>query len=156
MWGGYVLIPEEIVVQTKNMAPDRRLLAILNKSYHHYCAMLPKADIHYFLISKSVLKKLGARIGDRIVVELKKPELKYGVPISEEFQAVLDSDEEGSSYFHHLTPGAQRSLILAIGKYKNPQLRLDCSILIMRHLILRNGNLDFKILGQKSFKDSVL
>ena len=65
------------------------------------------------------------------------------------------SDEEGSSYFHQLTPGAQRSLILAIGKYKNPQLRLDRSILIMRHLILRNGNLDFKILGQ-SFKDSLV
>jgi hypothetical protein len=100
------------------------------------------------------MKKMKWSLGNQIVVQIEKADLKYGIPICEELEAVLEADPEGSDYFHTLTLGAQRSLIHVINKYKNPQLRLDRSIILLRHLCLRQGNLDFKILNE-NFKKGV-
>jgi hypothetical protein len=150
----YIIIPPEVVQDMLKIAPDKRVRCMLDGKIEHYCAMLPKDGFHYILLNKSLMKKLSWSIGDTVSVQIEKQELKYGIPISEEMEEVLNSDYEGYEYFEALTPGAQRSLIHVINKYKNPQLRIDRSIILLRHLVLRKGNLDFKILGTQ-FKEGL-
>lgn len=155
MYACHIPIPDDIFQAMLLMAPDKRVKCILNHSFVHYAAMSPQKDsYHFILLNKDIMKKMKWNNGDTVVVELQTPDLKYGIPICEELEAVLDSDQEGSDYFHQLTIGAQRSLIHVINKYKNPQLRLDRSIILLRHLVLRQGNLDFKILNE-NFKEGV-
>lgn len=146
MWSAHIIIPEDIYRKMLFKAPDKRILAIFNQDYEQYCAMLPKGDMHYILVSKQALKKMNAQRGDQVTVELKTQDLKYGVPICEELEQILAYDDQASLLFHGLTPGMQRSLILMIGKYKNIQLRIDRSLILMEHIKLRHGKIDNKIL----------
>jgi len=154
MWEMHIPIPENVFNEMLKIVSDKRVKCILNGSVEHYCAMMPKVDFHYLLLNKSIMKSMKLKLGDAISVELFKPNLKYGIPICREFEEVLENDIEGSDYFHKLGMGAQRTLINVINKYKNPQLRIDRSIILLRHLVLRNGNLDFKILNA-NFKESL-
>lgn len=151
----HIPIPDEVYSTMLKLAPDKRVKCSFENGIVHYAAMLPsKNSYHFILLNKDIVKKMKWSQGDTIEVKMEKADLKYGIPICEELEAVLEADPEGSEYFHTLTMGAQRTLIHVINKYKNPQLRLDRSIILMRHLCLRNGNLDFKILGAK-FKEGV-
>jgi len=155
MYEHHIPIPDEVYQSMLKIAPDKRIKCIFKRGFVHYAAMLPsKNSYHYILLNKEIIKKMKWKLGDHIEVQLEKADLKYGIPICEELEAVLHSDVEGSDYFHRLTIGAQRSLIHVINKYKNPQLRLDRSIILLRHLVLRQGNLDFKILNE-NFKEGI-
>ncbi len=151
----HIPLPDEVFKTMLELAPDKRVKCTFDNGFVHYAAMLPsKNSYHYILLNKDIIKKMKWSLGDTIEVKIEKADLKYGIPICEELEAVLNSDPEGSDYFHALTLGAQRSLIHVINKYKNPQLRLDRSIILMRHLCTRNGNLDFKILNT-NFKEGI-
>lgn len=155
MYEHHIPIPDGVFATLVKIAPDKRVKCTFTNGFVHYAAMSPsKNSYHYILLNKDIVKKMNWNLGDSIEVQIEKADLKYGIPICEELQAVLDEDAEGSDYFHKLTIGAQRSLIHVINKYKNPQLRLDRSIILMRQLCLRGGNLDFKIL-QVNFKEGV-
>ncbi|MFH6604300.1 YdeI/OmpD-associated family protein [Maribacter algicola] len=49
-------------------------------------------------------------------------------------EAVFESGPEGQQIFESFTPGKKRGLIYAIARYKNPQTRIDKSILICENL----------------------
>jgi hypothetical protein len=149
LWESYIPIPQNIYSKMLQLAPDKRILCILNEKIHHYCAMLPKNGFHYILLNRTLVKELQKLGNHTVNVELLKQDLPYGIPICEELSAVLKEDVEGSMFFHQLTPGAQRSLIHVINKYKNPTLRIERSILLLHHLVERRGALDFKILSTK-------
>lgn len=152
-YGPYLPLPEDVFTEMFKIAPDKRVKCKFG-DLEHYCAMQPKDGSHFIMLNKPMLKKLGWSMGDTVTVQIEKQELKYGIPISEEMEEVLNSDFEGSEYFHALTKGTQRSLIHVINKYKSSQLRIDRSIIILQHLVLRRGNLDFKIL-QQNFKEGI-
>ena len=61
---------------------------------------------------------------------------------------LLEQDEEGSKYFHQLTPGKKRSLIYLVGSVKNIDSQLNKGLAILDHLKAEQGNLDFKKLNQ--------
>lgn len=151
----HIPLPDEVFKTMLELAPDKRVKCSFENGFVHYAAMSPsKNSYHYILLNKDIIKKMNWSLGDTIEVIIEKAELKYGIPICEELEAVLEADPEGSVYFHALTVGAQRSLIHVINKYKNSQLRLDRSIILLRHLCLRQGNLDFKILNA-NFKEGI-
>ncbi len=151
----HIPIPADVCAAMLKQAPDKRVKCSFDNGFVHYAAMSPsKNSYHYILLNGDIMKKMKWNLGDTIEVKIEKADLKYGIPICEELEAVLNSDPEGSDFFHALTIGAQRSLIHVINKYKNPQLRLDRSIILMRHLCLRGGHLDFKILTE-NFKEVV-
>lgn len=149
LWESYIPIPDLIYQEMIQIAPDKRVLCILNDSVQHYCAMLTKNGMHYLLLNKEILKELKESDGTSISVELQKADLKYGIPICKELEEVLAADPEGENYFHALTKGVQRSLIHIINKYKNPQLRIERSILLLHYLVEKEGKLDFKQLMMK-------
>ncbi|MFK7984322.1 MAG: hypothetical protein AB8G86_30390 [Saprospiraceae bacterium] len=62
-------------------------------------------------------------------------------------------DEVGSTFFHQLTPGKQRSLLHLIGKPKNSAIRLKKAVVVLDFLKTNNGKLDFKLLNI-AFKES--
>ena len=155
MYEHHIPIPDNAYKTIRELAPDKRVKCIFDNGFVHYAAMLPsKNSYHYILLNKDIVKKMKWSLGDSVEVKIVKSDLKYGIPICEELEAVLSADPEGSDFFHSLTMGAQRSLIHVINKYKNPQLRLDRSIILLRHLCLRQGKLDFKILNA-NFKEGI-
>lgn len=154
LWMAYIPIPEEVYQSMLKVAPDKRIRCILNNSYEQYSAMMSSGELRFIMLNKAVLKALGVAVGDKIAVELQTQDLQYGVPISQEMEEVLNTDYEGSEYFHKLPMGAQRSLILMIGKFKNPQLRIDRSLILMRHLVARQGKIDNQAL-RDSFREGI-
>jgi len=150
--GPYIEIPEDIYKELLKITTDKRVKCTLNNTITVSRAMAPKGSFHYILLNKEVLKESKINVGEDIVVELQPDESKYGMPISEEMEEVLYNDPEGSAIFHKLTPGAQRTLIHVINRFKSSNLKIERSFVILEHLKKTKGKIDFEILNQ-DFKD---
>jgi uncharacterized protein YdeI (YjbR/CyaY-like superfamily) len=70
------------------------------------------------------------------------------MPVCEEFEAVIFGDENVFHYFKALTPGKQRNLIHLVNKIKNPDIKINRSMAIAKHLLETNGVLEFKQLNE--------
>lgn len=152
LWGYHIPVPLEIAKTFINDS-GQRVLCTLNGQRQIHCALMPDGKGGFFInLNKELRKELQLSLGDLIAVELKKDESKYGMPVPEELEALFEIDEEGSKYFHELTPGKQRSLIYQIGKPKNSDTRLQKAIVIFDYLKSTRGRLDYKEL-QQAFKD---
>ncbi|MFN3639665.1 MAG: DUF1905 domain-containing protein [Flavobacterium sp.] len=154
-WEQHLVIPDDIFLSLLKETKDKRVICTLNKTLSFHCAMLPKTTFHYILLNKETCKKLNIHLNDDVEVELIPDTSKYGMTISEEFQEVLFSDPIGSTLFHQLTPGKQRTLIHVINKYKSAQLKIEKSFVILEHLKNSGGQLDFKGLNEdfKNYKN---
>jgi len=151
-YGPYIEIPEAIYQELLKITTDKRVKCTLNNTITVSRAMAPKGSFHYILLNKEVLKEAKISIGDSVLVELQPDESKYGMPISEEMEEVLYNDPDGSILFHKLTPGAQRTLIHIINRFKSSNLKIERSFVILEHLKKTNGKIDFELLNQ-DFKD---
>ena len=75
------------------------------------------------------------------------------MPLPEELKTAWDLDEDGSTLFHSLTMGKQRSLVHLIGKPKSSEIRIRKALTMLEYLKSVNGNLDFKDLNE-AFKNA--
>lgn len=107
--------------------------------------MIPWGEIFTIIVNKSKRDKLGIAAGDKVSVELAADESKYGLPMPEELQEVLDQDPEGDQLFHLLTPGKQRSILYFVGKVKDIDKRIHTALIFIDHIKKNNG----KILPQE-------
>lgn len=128
---------------------DRRIICTINGIVKQYCALMPHHGEYYILMNKANRTKLQISIGDEVEVSIEKDRSKYGRPIPESFQVLLDQDDEGSRLFHALTPGKQRSLIYLVEKVKNIDSQLNKGMAILDHLKEMNGTIEFKALNAK-------
>lgn len=152
LWGYHIVVPDQ-VAQAFLDAETRRVVCTLNGVLTFQCALMPNKNGFYFInINKANRKKLNLEIGSEVEVYLEQDESKYGLPVPEEFQALLELDDEGSQLFHQLTPGKQRTLLFLIGKPKTSNTRLKKAIVVIEYLKSTKGKLDFKELNQ-AFKD---
>ncbi|MEM9920465.1 MAG: YdeI/OmpD-associated family protein [Bacteroidota bacterium] len=153
LWGHHIRVPKPIAeafIEGKN----RRVLCILNDQFEIHCALMPDGKQGYFInINKEIRTKLKLKVGSEIHAELKKDESEYGLPMPEELAELFRQDEEGSTLFHALSPGKQRSLLYIIGKPKSSNTRLRKALVVVDYLKSTGGKLDFKALNQ-AFKDS--
>ncbi|WP_420318043.1 DUF1905 domain-containing protein [Ekhidna sp.] len=145
-WSYYVAIPKDIGNQFIN-GENRRIICTINKSEPIHSALMPKGEIYSVYVKKDFMKKYSIAEGDEVTVQLEKDISEYGMPIPESFQILLDQDTEGSTYFHELTMGKQRTLIHLVGKVKNVDSQLAKGLAIMHHLKESKGELDFKRLN---------
>lgn len=128
---------------------NRRVICIINNSTKINCALMPDGTGHWFIfMNQAIRSKLKIQPGDNLTITLEKDTSDYGMEMPAELLELLNQDEEGSSYFHDLTPGKQRSLIYLVLKVKNSNSRLNKSLAILHHLKEFHGKLDFKILMQ--------
>lgn len=109
---------------------------------------MPMGEQEWFInVNKKICDKLGLVEGQEVDVHLEKDRTEYGMPMPDELREVLNQDEEGSKLFHALTPGKQRNLIYIGSNVKNPNIRLRRAIVIVNHLKMQAGAIDFKALN---------
>ncbi len=149
LWGHHIVIPIDIKEKFV-IDKDRRVIIKINGSQEIPCAIMPNGDDYFFInVNKENRKKLKIKEGDKVTVEIKKDESKYGMPMPEEFEEILYLDPEVEKYFQQLTPGKQRNLLHLIGKPKGQETRIKKAIVISEHLKTHKGRLDFKILNEE-------
>jgi hypothetical protein len=147
LWGHHIHIPAAMAGPFLKAA-NRRVICSLNNELEFQCALMPKGDGDFFInINKEIRKKLGLKEGMQVSVKLKPDDSKYGLPMPEEFEELLRQDEEGSAFFHGLTPGRQRALIHIAGSPKTSSTRLKKALVILDYLKSTGGKLDFRALN---------
>ena len=121
---------------------SRRVVCTLNGTETFPCALMPHDGAFFLMVNKATRARLGVVAGDLVTVEIVKDESKYGMPMPEELQEVLDQDAEGDRLFHALTPGKQRSMLYFIGKIKDIDRRIHTALIFLEHLKRNDGKID--------------
>lgn len=124
---------------------SRRVICTINDTESFQCALMPSSGDFVIVVNKTKREKLRIAAGDKIMVELRADESRYGLPMPEEFEEVLNQDPEGHKLFHELTAGKQRSLLYMIGKIKDVDRRIHTALLFVEHLKKNDG----KIIGER-------
>lgn len=127
----------------------RRVLCSINGGKKFHCALMPDADELYIIVNKKHRDELGIVAGDTVNVVLERDESKYGLPMPEEFQAVLDQDEDGDGLFHALGKGLQRSILYLLSRPKDIDVRIHHSLIVLQHLKDNGG----KVIGDKLYHE---
>lgn len=146
-WSYHVPVPEKISSELLEKNQLRVLVSINHQGPYHMALMKAKA-YWYLLINQEIRSKLSLESGDALTITITSDFSEYGHELPDEFQVLMDQDEEGTRYFKSLTPGKQRSLVYLVTKVKNPESRMKKSLAIMHHLRLTKGKLDFKQLNE--------
>ncbi len=120
---------------------SRRVVCTINGGESFQCALLPSDGDFVIVVNKIKRDKLKIVDGDKINVELKVDETKYGLPMPEELQEVLDQDPAGDKLFHSLTPGKQRSILYFVGKVKDIDRRIHTALIFIEHLKQNDGKI---------------
>ncbi len=89
---------------------------------------------YVIMFSKRYQKELNVFQNDYFELQLFEDTSKYGVEMPEELEAVLMSDYQAYKIFESFTSGKQRSIIYTIIRIKNPQSRIDKSIIMCNNL----------------------
>lgn len=145
-WHFHIPIEDHVAVQMMDEHHRRVLIWIKGSGPYHMALMKSKA-YWYVLVNQELRKKLDLDEVQLFPVRIERDLSEFGHELPEEFQELLDQDEEGNDYFRKLTPGKQRSLIYLITTVKNPESRMRKSLAIIHHLKLAKGKLDFKQLN---------
>ncbi len=153
LWYFYIPVPIDIANYFLGEDGNRRVVATYNGSKEIQCALFPNGNDQWFLnLGKDVRKMTGLKVGDEVVVTIKKDESEYGLPLPEELAELWAIDDEGKRVFHLLTKGKQRSLLHIVGKPKTTETRVKKAIIMNDYLKSTGGKLDYTEL-QEAFKN---
>ena len=140
----HIYIPEQVMQPFIDKQVKRLLIkASYNKKAMHFYAAFVKdknTDDFRIMFGKHLQKQLGVLQNDYFKVQLFEDNSKYGVDVPEELDAVFKSDVEAFTLFENLTAGKKRSIIYAISRFKNSQIRIDKSLIMCDNL--KRGHLD--------------
>ncbi len=138
----FLEVSKEIVAGFGFEGKSKRVVCSINGSEGFQCALMPSGDIFYIIVNKKKRDALGIAAGDTVGVELVRDESKYGLPMPDELQEVLNQDPEGDRLFHGLTAGKQRSLLYYIGsKSTDVDKRIHYSLIVIEHLKRNEGKI---------------
>ena len=146
LWGFHFRIPEEVAIKFKN-GKDRRIIATFNNQIKNHCAIMPSHEGPFIMLNKQLVQQLNIEEGDLVAIQIEKDNSEFGMPICEEFEAVILGDKEVFNHFKRLTPGKQRNLIHLVNKIKSPDIKMIRSMAIAHHLMEAKGKLEFKQLN---------
>ena len=157
LWYYHFSIPDEIAKELI-IDDNKRVICTVNGEFSWPAAIMKSEHYWFILVNKSTMNKLSLQEGASVEVTLEKDNSTYGFEMPEEFQTLIDQDDEVNQYFHQLTKGKQRSLIYIITKVKSPDSRLRKALAIGYHLKDVQGNLNFKLLNEtiKAFNNKAL
>jgi len=147
LWGHHFRIPEEIakeLIEGKN----RRVVVTFNESVKNHCAIMSSPEGSFIMLNKGIVKQLKIKTGDLVNLEIEKDTSEFGMPVSEEFEAVIFGDEQVFQYFNALTPGKQRNLLHLINKIKSSDIRINRAMAIAHHLLETKGKIEFRQLNE--------
>ncbi|MBL4709868.1 MAG: DUF1905 domain-containing protein [Flavobacteriales bacterium] len=147
LWGFHFRIPDEIA-NSFVKGKDRRVICTFNGAVKNHCAIMSSQEGPFIMLNRALVKQLKIQIGDKVKLEIEKDISEFGMPISEEFEAIILGDQEVFQYFDPLTPGKKRNLIHLINKIKSSEIKITRSMAISYHLIESKGKIDFKQLNE--------
>lgn len=140
-----IVIPERVAVQFYEDGHKRVLvkLQFVDFEFEFHAALNRWKDGSFsIMFSKRKQKELGIFPNDYFQLQLMEDTSKYGVEMPEELEAVFQEDREAFHIFESFTKGKQRGIIYMILAFKNPQTRIDKSIVLCGNL--RRGIQDNK------------
>ncbi len=149
LWPYYVPVPAPVVAAFHG-AGIRRFVVTLNDAVEHQCAFTPiGGGVYVVVLNQKIRTKLNLHPGALVQVSVRPDESTYGLPMPEEFQAVLDEDEEGNRLLHALPPGKRRTLLYIVGQGRDTDARIRRALVIVEHLKARKGKLNYPELGEE-------
>ena len=149
LWGWFLPVDDSVVQEIKDRGWNRLVAKIENASPLH-CAIIPIGNgIKGITLNKPFVKKNAFLLWQNLHIVLSEDKSKYGMPISEEFTAVLDEDDEALHHFDRLSPGKQRNLIYYVGNVKSSDIKIRRALVVAEHLKMNSGKIDFKSLNQE-------
>lgn len=129
-------IPDEVVAVFKE-AKIKRFICTLNGEYEMPCGMHAlKGGERYLMISKRIRSAYDLDPAAPVEVELREDTSEFGYPVPEEWQAILDFDEEAAVVFTQLSPGKQRSILHMVASAKREETRITRALKIAENLKL--------------------
>jgi len=138
----FIRVPARIGSTFEKKDGTRRIVCTINGVEPFQCALVPSSEGDFLIVvNKAKRTKLRIAAGDKLDVEIKRDESKYGLPMPAEFKEVLKQDRVGNKYFHALTPGKQRSILWWIGKIKDIDKRIHTALVFIEHLKRNNGKI---------------
>ncbi|MBI4536237.1 MAG: DUF1905 domain-containing protein [Ignavibacteriae bacterium] len=147
LWGCHFRVPNSVAKRFVK-GGSRRVFCTLNGAGVHQCALLPHGSGSFVItVNKKRREELGLSFGMSVNVSLWRDETKYGLPLPEELNALLQQDDEGNALFHALTRGRQRTLLYIIGSVKSREKRIDRAIAVVNHLKTNKGRINYKQLN---------
>ena len=155
LWGHHIVVPDEISEEFLTEGIKRLVCTLFDKMEFH-CALMARGEVletaqpgKYFInINKELRVKFGLEPGSEVRATLRPDDSKYGLPMPEELAELLSQDSEGDRLFHALTPGKQRNLLYIAGKPKGSETRLKKAVVIIEHLKINLGKINFKQLNE--------
>jgi hypothetical protein len=129
----YVPIPAEVSDPLVESG-TRRVLATVNGYTINRGIMGRKDGERYLMLSRQILKEMGADYGDVVTVSLEPDPNPDHIELGEEFQAALDLDPEASTRFFSFPPGGQRSLAYYVNSAKREETRINRALEITHKL----------------------
>lgn len=146
-WQYHIPVPDQLVSELMDES-HRRVLVWLDQTGPYHMALFKAKTCWYILINQQLRYRLEIEEGNQVNIKIERDHSEFGHEVPEEFQVMLDQDEEASTIFRALTPGKQRSLVYLVTKVKNPESRMKKSLAIMHHLRLSKGKIDGKQLNE--------
>jgi len=126
---------------------NQRLIIRLDNTIEWQCGLLAMGEGSACVtIQSKRLKELKKTIGDDVEVRFFKDESTYGVEVAEEIAEYLAQDPESFRRFSLLTPSMQRYILNYVTTVKNPDKRLERTLLLMRNLLQSTE-------GKESFRE---
>lgn len=146
-WHYHIPVPDAIAEKMMDET-HRRVLIWIKDSGPYHMALMKAKECWYVLVNQELRKKLDLDEKRTFSVKIERDHSEFGHDVPDEFQILLDQEEEGNNYFRALTPGKQRSLIFIVTTVKNSESRMKKSLAIIHHLKIAKGKLDFKQLNE--------
>lgn len=136
-----ILVPEDLLIELNDGLEkgryNQRVIVSINQTIEWQGGLVAFGKgLGYIALSKERLKKLNAKEGDTIEVELQKDYSKYGHEFPEELKEVLAQDQQAKQRFDALTPGKQRTIIYYILQNKTSDKKIEKSLFFMHNLKL--------------------
>lgn len=136
-------VARELVVPFEFKGNLRRVICTLNGIETFNCSLFPSKGDYFLTLNKKLRDRLGIESGDIVIVELKKDDSKYGMPMPEEFAEVLRQDPDGERLFNKLSPGDQRLMLKLIVFVKDTDRRIARALTGIELLKRSDGKFDY-------------
>ncbi|HEX8299990.1 MAG TPA: YdeI/OmpD-associated family protein [Rubricoccaceae bacterium] len=102
---------------------SRRVVAVMN-GVPVRRAVVTHEGAPVLLVGLPLLRTIGARMGDTVLVDATPDPDPDRIDLGDEFEAVLADDTEAAARFFSFTPGRQRSMAIYVTGAKRPETRL--------------------------------
>ncbi|HMQ04458.1 MAG TPA: YdeI/OmpD-associated family protein [Pyrinomonadaceae bacterium] len=145
----FLVVDRETANKFKFEGSSRRIICTIKGGEPFPCALMPWGDIFYIMVNKQRRSELGLEVGQKVDIVLEKDDSKYGMPMPEELQEVLNQDPDGEKMFEKLTPGKKRSMMYHIGTINDIDKRIHTALIFVEHIKKNDGKIIYEQLTKE-------